>query len=141
MQEVRNMPADPSKAGKIGGKSRSAAKLAAARRNGFQKVTNAERYAAICEAVGATPEPSPDLPTKAEWDEQPREELAEPAPRHVIVVPAPSNHKPPKETAERLREIIKGDVRKPEEYCGAERNRPRTEAQILDELFQPRTED
>lgn len=31
------MPADPVAAGKKGGKSRSAAKLAAARRNGFQK--------------------------------------------------------------------------------------------------------
>jgi hypothetical protein len=33
------MPADPISAGRKGGQSRSAAKLAAARRNGFQKVT------------------------------------------------------------------------------------------------------
>ena len=37
------MPADPSAAGKKGGASRSAAKLAAARRNGFQKLTDEQR--------------------------------------------------------------------------------------------------
>jgi hypothetical protein len=62
------MPADPSKAGKIGGKSKSAAKLAAARRNGFQKVTEAE---------------SKPVPTV--------EQL-----RRVIAVPAPSNRRSPK---------------------------------------------
>jgi len=62
------MPSDPSKAGKIGGKSKSPAKLAAARRNGFQRVAKAE--------------PVPTVPGEKF--------------RRVIAVPAPSNHRPPK---------------------------------------------
>jgi hypothetical protein len=80
MQEAQNtMPSNPREAGRKGGASRSEAKLAAARRNGFQKTT--------------AEEPAPERP-------------------HVIVVPAPSNRRPPKETtAERLHSIIAGDIK------------------------------
>lgn len=44
------MPADPAAAGRKGGASKSPAKVAAARRNGFQKVN----------PVPATPTPAPE---------------------------------------------------------------------------------
>jgi hypothetical protein len=73
--------------GAIGGKSRSAAKIAAARRNGFQKT----------EPAAPTPEPRKATLSPAELDEI-CEKYAPGAPAHkppLTVVPAPSNRKPP----------------------------------------------
>lgn len=59
------MPADPVAAGRKGGKSKSAAKLAAARRNGFQKVRDAVLAAQPECALCPNPE-KPDAPAPKE---------------------------------------------------------------------------
>jgi hypothetical protein len=54
------MPADPISAGRKGGQARSAKKLAAARRNGFQKAAPAQEQPADlqpgCSCMGQRPE-------------------------------------------------------------------------------------
>ena len=68
--------------GKKGGQSKSIAKQRASRANlaRANAAKRTARYSAICKAVGATPEWNVEKP------ERPR----------IIVVPAPTNHRPPK---------------------------------------------